>query len=193
LDPHSPRRFAVFALPASGQELAAKVLDIEFRVIDLGLRTIDLVLEGTDVDGAVKELAVEETETEIRIELSADVLFDFDKSDIKDDAAAALTQVASMIRDHAGRPVRIRGDGLSRVCGPFNQSLGAPSDDVRVWRFPEVAPTRPTSGDQPKADSRQPSRYVFMSSLPSGFFLSSLLPKTLARSLCAPSTALISL
>jgi outer membrane protein OmpA-like peptidoglycan-associated protein len=132
--------FAVFALPAtaSGQELAGRVLDLDFRVIDLDLRTIDLVLEGTDVGGAVEELAVEETATEIRIELSADVIFDFDKSDIKDDAAAALTQVASMIRDHSGRPVRIEGHTDSKGSDAYNQRL---SEDralsVKEWLVAE--------------------------------------------------------
>ena len=130
--------FAMLAVPAAGQELAGKVLDVEFRIVDLDLRTVDLVLEGTDVAGAVDELAVEETATEIRIELSADVLFDFDKSDIKDDAAAALTQVASMIRDHAGRPVRIEGHTDSKGSDAYNQRL---SEDralsVKEWLVDE--------------------------------------------------------
>ena len=171
---------AVFAVdgPALGQEMAGKVLDLEFRVIDIDLRDIDLVLEGADVGGEVVELAVEETETEIRIELSADILFDFDKSDIKDEAAAALKQVATMIGDHAGRPVRIEGHTDSKGSDAYNQRLSeARASAVRDWLVeiagldgagfaisglgetkPAVPNEKPDGSDDP--DGRQKNRRV---------------------------------
>ena len=116
---------AIVAVPvaAVGQDVAGRVLDVAFRVVDFDLRTIDLVLEDAEVGGAVVSLAVEETETEIRIELSADVLFDFDRSDIKDEAAASLKQVAELIRAHPDRPVRIEGHTDSKGSEAYNRGL----------------------------------------------------------------------
>ena len=102
---------AALLLPvaAMAQETEFRVLDLEFRTVDLEFRTLDLLIEETEVAGATTDLAVEETETEIRISLAADVLFDFDSSDIRTEAAVALGQVAALLREHPDQPVRIEG------------------------------------------------------------------------------------
>ncbi len=113
---------------------SAAAQDTEFRTLDLEFRTLDLLIAATEVEGAVTDLAVEETETEIRISLSADVLFDFDSSDIKAEAAAALGQVAGLIRAHTNQPVRIEGHTDSKGSDAYNKAL---SEDralsVRDW------------------------------------------------------------
>lgn len=125
-------------LPAHGEEVADRVIDVEFRTLAIDLRTLDIVFAGSGVEGEVKPLAVEETPTEIRIALSADVLFDFDKSDIRDEAASALKQVAAMIREHPDRPVRIEGHTDSKGSDAYNQRL---SEDralsVKDWLVDE--------------------------------------------------------
>jgi outer membrane protein OmpA-like peptidoglycan-associated protein len=112
-------------LPAAahGQDAAGRILDIGFRTLDLETRTLDLLLEDVGVSGETQDLVVAETATEIRIELSADVLFDFDSSDIKDEAAAALEQVAGMIRERPDSPVRIEGHTDSKGSDDYNQAL----------------------------------------------------------------------
>ena len=60
-----------------------KVLDLVFRVVDMG--------------GKVQDLQMKETKTEVRIDLAADVLFDFDKADIKPAASDALKKVAEVM------------------------------------------------------------------------------------------------
>ncbi|MGH6925311.1 MAG: OmpA family protein [Propylenella sp.] len=123
-------------LPAAAWAQAAefRILDLEFRVLDLEFRILDLDIAEMEVAGAPSNLAVEETETEIRIALSADVLFDFDRSDIKQEAAEALAQVAAVLREHPGQPVRIEGHTDSRGADAYNQAL---SEDralsVRDW------------------------------------------------------------
>ncbi|MBZ0229272.1 MAG: OmpA family protein [Bauldia sp.] len=171
---------AVLAVPvaAVGQDVAGRVLDIEFRVIDFDLRTTDLVLEGAEVGGEVVPLAVEETETEIRVELSADVLFDFDRSDIKDEAAASLKQVAELIRAHPDRPVRIEGYTDSKGSEAYNKGLsedraqsvadwlaevegldGGTFDVVGFGEAKPVAPNeKPDGSDDP--EGRQKNRRV---------------------------------
>ena len=84
--------------------------------------------------GSVRSLAIEETETEIRIEIPADVLFDFDKSDIREDAAAALDEVANIIREHPGQPVRIEGHTDARGSEAYNQRLSEDrARSVKEW------------------------------------------------------------
>ena len=108
---------------AFGQETAGRVLDLDFRILDLQFLVLDVVLADQEIGGEPKSLVVEETETEIRVALSADVLFDFDKSDIKPEAAAALSQVAALLREHRGQPVRIEGHTDSKGSDAYNQAL----------------------------------------------------------------------
>jgi outer membrane protein OmpA-like peptidoglycan-associated protein len=123
---------------AAAQEAAFRILDIGFRTLDLEFHILDLQIAETEVAGAATDLAMEETETEIRIALSADVLFDFDKSDIKPEAAEALGQVAAVLREHPGQPVRIEGHTDSKGSGAYNHAL---SEDralsVRDWLIEE--------------------------------------------------------
>ena len=78
----------VFAGAAGfAQQLTGQVIDLIYRVEDLG--------------GRVQPLAVRETSTETRIQLPADILFDFDKSDIRPSAAEALKQTADILRQRA--------------------------------------------------------------------------------------------
>src|SRR5205823_6223243 len=93
----------------SVQELSGAVVDLIYRVENLG--------------GQVQKLAVKETATETRIELPADILFDFDKSDIRASAAEALKQVAGILRERAKGRVVIEGHTDSKGNHPYNQGL----------------------------------------------------------------------
>jgi outer membrane protein OmpA-like peptidoglycan-associated protein len=162
---------------AAAQDTEFRTLDIGFRTLDLEFRTLDLLIAATEVEGAVTDLAVEETETEIRISLSADVLFDFDSSDIKAEAAAALGQVAGLIRAHADQPVRIEGHTDSKGSDAYNQALSEDralsvkewlvdeeglSSDFETVGFGESQPAatneHPDGSDDP--DGRQKNRRV---------------------------------
>lgn len=78
----------LIAGPAGAQPAAADekftVLNLVFTVIDLG--------------GKVLDLQVKQTATEVRIELAADVLFDFDKDTLKPVAQDTLQKAAAVIR-----------------------------------------------------------------------------------------------
>src|SRR6266446_6336932 len=62
---------------------------------------LDLVFTINDFGGKVLDLEVKETPIEVRIDLAADVLFDFDKADILPKAQQTLAQAAQIIRDKA--------------------------------------------------------------------------------------------
>jgi len=102
--------------------------DLVFKTTDFGFTVIDLA-------GRTQDLQVKETATEIRIELAADVLFDFDKSTIRPQAAAALHTVAEIINDKGkGRSVRIDGHTDAKGSDAYNQALSERrAASVRQW------------------------------------------------------------
>jgi outer membrane protein OmpA-like peptidoglycan-associated protein len=97
--------------------------DAKFPTSDLKFIAEDLKFRTEPVAGAVQALEVKETPTEIRIELSADVLFDFDKAEIRQDATKVLSQAADVLKDHATRRVVIEGHTDGKGTDAYNQQL----------------------------------------------------------------------
>jgi outer membrane protein OmpA-like peptidoglycan-associated protein len=143
-----------FAASARAQEgrtldLAGRTVDLKLTTVDLKFTTVDLKSaavdlksaaaalkpSAVDVGGKVQDLQVKETATEIRIELAADVLFDFDKATIKPEAATALHNVAEIIRDKGkGRAVRIDGHTDGKGSDAYNQKLSERrAASVKQW------------------------------------------------------------
>src|SRR5207245_10420586 len=106
------------------------------KVLDLSSRSVDLVSRIEDLAGKTQDVQVKETATEVRMELAADVLFDFDKADILPKAQAALKQVAAVIRDKAkGKgAVTIEGHTDAKGSDPYNQRLSKRrAEAVKTW------------------------------------------------------------
>jgi outer membrane protein OmpA-like peptidoglycan-associated protein len=147
--------------------------------VDLMFATTDLRFNVIDLAGKTQDLQIKETATEIRIELAADVLFDFDKSTIRPQAAAALHTVAEIINDKGkGRSVRIDGHTDGKGGDAYNQALSERrAASVRQWlidkeglgktklstqgfgaKHPVAPNTKPDGSDDP--DGRQKNRRV---------------------------------
>jgi outer membrane protein OmpA-like peptidoglycan-associated protein len=147
------------------RDISASTREIHGAVVDMGGKTLDL--------------QVSETATEIRIELAADVLFDFDKATIKPAAAAGLHKVAELVKEKGhGHSVRIDGHTDGKGGAAYNQRLSQQrADSVRQWLTGKeglgniqmtvqgfgasrpVAPnTKPDGSDDP--DGRQKNRRV---------------------------------
>jgi outer membrane protein OmpA-like peptidoglycan-associated protein len=106
------------------------------KVLDLSGRAVDLVSRVEDLTGKTQDVQVKETATEVRMELAADVLFDFDKADILPKAQAALKQVAAVIRDKAkGKgAVTIEGHTDAKGSDSYNQRLSKRrAEAVKNW------------------------------------------------------------
>lgn len=126
----------LLAVPAllAQQQLAGKVLDLTSRVIDLTLKVTDLNGAPVEIGGKVEDLQIRETDTEIRIDLAADVLFDFDKAEILPKAAGVLHQAAEVVRQHDKQVVRIEGHTDGKGKDAYNQKLSERrADSVRRW------------------------------------------------------------
>ena len=104
------------------------------RTMDLVFRVQDLVFRGQELGDRVESLKVKETPTEIHIELSADVLFDFDKAEVLPKAQEALKQVAKVIREKAKGVVQIEGHTDAKGSDAYNQKLSERrANAVRDW------------------------------------------------------------
>ena len=100
--------------------LETKILDLTFAVKDMGEK--------------VQNIRLDESKSEIRIELAADVLFDFDKVDILPKAREALKQAAEVIQEKAKGIVQIEGHTDSKGSDAYNQKLSERrANAVKDW------------------------------------------------------------
>jgi len=115
------------ALPLFGQE-SGKTGDLAPP------KVIDLIFTVTDVGAVVQDLQVKEIGNEVRIDLAADVLFDFDKSDILPKAEDTLSKAAAIIKERAKGTVMIAGHTDSKGGDAYNMALSERrANAVRNW------------------------------------------------------------
>ena len=142
------------------------------------IQILDLIFKVENLAGKVQDLQVKETDLEIRIELAADVLFDFDKAGIRPDAQNALKQAADIVRDKAKGTVRVEGHTDGKGSESYNQKLSdRRANSVKDWfvkkeglknvkfstrgfgaKNPVAPNTKPDGSDDP--DGRQKNRRV---------------------------------
>jgi outer membrane protein OmpA-like peptidoglycan-associated protein len=109
---------------------AKRALDIQPVVLAIQGNNLGVSGSGTGVVANVQEvrqamqsLGAKETGLEVRVELPADVLFDFDKADIRPDAAQALHQLATLIRAYPKGTARLEGHTDSVGVAAYNRKL----------------------------------------------------------------------
>jgi outer membrane protein OmpA-like peptidoglycan-associated protein len=166
-------------------ELKFETQDLVFETQDLVFETVDLVVTVEDIEGGAAEIAgtvenlqVTETETEIRIALSGDVLFDFDKADIRSEAEPVLNGVADVLKQHPDAAVTIAGYTDAKGSDSYNLALserraasvkdwlvrngGVDGSKLTTQGFGEANPvapnTNPDGSDNP--EGRQKNRRV---------------------------------
>lgn len=76
-----------------------------------------------DLASAMTDLHAKVVGQEIHIELAADVLFDFDKADIRPEAAATLAKAAVIVRAHSGGHIRVEGHTDNKGTHAYNVAL----------------------------------------------------------------------
>jgi outer membrane protein OmpA-like peptidoglycan-associated protein len=166
-DPDSPEVKA-----AARAALAhARVLDIQPRVLDIAGITLGL-------EGVLKDLAAKVTEREIKIEIDADVLFDFDKYSLRPEATETLRKVGQVVAGYPNRPLLIEGHTDGKGKHQYNMTLSenragavkqwlVKNADIEAARITTkgwgeskpVAPnTKPNGSDNP--EGRQKNRRV---------------------------------
>jgi outer membrane protein OmpA-like peptidoglycan-associated protein len=131
-----------------------------------------------DLASAMTDLHAKVVGQEIHIELAADVLFDFDKADIRPEAAATLAKAAVIVRAHPGGHVRVEGHTDNKGTHAYNLALsqrraqavvtwlrerqGLRGASFQVHGFAETRPVAPNAlpGGADNPAGRQQNRRV---------------------------------
>jgi outer membrane protein OmpA-like peptidoglycan-associated protein len=125
-DPDAPETHAR-AKQALGKaerlELKGEGLPVKGEV--LAIQGINLALEGKgeDISGLLRDLNADVRGREVRIALSADVLFDFDQAELKPGARPALEKVVAVLKSYPKANARIEGHTDSKGDDGYNQKL----------------------------------------------------------------------
>lgn len=156
--------------------LNGEVLPLNGDVFEIRGIASGLAAQVDPLQAALRDLGATVKGKEIKISLSADVLFDFDKADLRPEAGPALAKVAAVLKAHAKAATLIEGHTDAKGTDKYNQPLSERrADAVRRWlaanginanmttrgwgKTKPVAPnTRPNGADDP--DGRQKNRRV---------------------------------
>lgn len=116
-------------LPLKGQ-----VFDLKGTVLELRGIASRMQAHVDPVKAALKDLGARVTEREIKIDLSADVLFDFDKAVLRPEAGSALEKVAAVMNTYPKASALIEGHTDGKGSDQYNQRLSERrADSVRHW------------------------------------------------------------
>jgi len=100
-----------------------KVLPVQGKVVEIKGLAVGVAGKAQDLNAALKDLGAKTTETEIRIELSSDVLFDFDKADLLPKAIPELEKVATVLKSYPNASCSIEGHTDNKGLKDYNQKL----------------------------------------------------------------------
>ena len=111
-----------------------RALDVVPSVLEIRGLQSGIVSTVQEVRQAMQDLGATETDLEVRVELPADVLFDFDKADVRSDAAQALAQLATLIRAYPTGGATLEGHTDSKGDDAYNQRLSERrAESVERW------------------------------------------------------------
>jgi outer membrane protein OmpA-like peptidoglycan-associated protein len=157
-------------------ELKAEVLPLKAEVLEIKGVVTPLAAQVDPLQAALKDLGAKVTAREIKIELAADVLFDFDKADLRPEAGPALAKVAAVLGSYSRATAAIEGHTDGKGADRYNQRLSERrAESVRRWLAangvatrmtargwgktkPVAANTKPNGADDP--EGRQKNRRV---------------------------------
>ncbi len=189
-------RFSLYKVPANGQQL----VDLTFQAPPDAVRAVDVVVpwfppfeavaisgeggagasglavagQSADLERALADLHADVTPQQVKVNLSADLLFDFDKADVKAEAEPELMKVATVLKSYPNARVSIEGHTDAKGNDSYNQALSerraaavarwltahaglnGANLQTRGWgRTKPVAPnTRPDGSDDPEGRAR---------------------------------------
>jgi outer membrane protein OmpA-like peptidoglycan-associated protein len=153
-----------------------KILPVSGKVTEIKGLASAVAGKVAGLEAALKDLSAKVTEQEIRIELAADVLFDFDKANLRPEAGPALEKVAAVLKSYPNATTTIEGHTDSVGNETYNQGLSERrAVSVKSWlsahgignpmttrgwgKRKGVAPnTKPDGSDNP--EGRQKNRRV---------------------------------
>lgn len=131
---------------AAGEAAVARLggkraLDLERVIVAIAGLESGIAGAGRGIVATVQEtrramtaLGARESALEVVVELPADVLFDFDKAEIRLDAAGALGQLATVLRGFPDGTARLEGHTDAKGDAAYNQRLSQRrAEAVKAW------------------------------------------------------------
>jgi outer membrane protein OmpA-like peptidoglycan-associated protein len=136
----------VLQLKATMLPLKGKVLPLKANVLPLKATVLAMGGRTETLQGALKDLGAKVTKQEIRIDLAADVLFDFDKAVLRPEAGPALEKVAAVLNSYPKATIVIEGHTDGKGDDQYNQKLSERrAEAVRLWLVAHKVTTPMTS------------------------------------------------
>jgi len=104
-------------------QAAAQAALAHVKVLDIVGVTVDIVGVTSGIQSVLQDLGAKVTEHEVKIELDADVLFDFDKYNLRSETADSLREVGEVAKSYGASPVLIEGHTDSKGTHAYNMKL----------------------------------------------------------------------
>lgn len=112
----------------------AKVLSFAGKVTEIKGLVSGVAGKAESLSAALKDLGARTTGMEIRIELASDVLFDFDRADLRLAAAPSLEKVVTVLGAYPSASATIEGHTDNKGNDAYNQRLSERrAESVREW------------------------------------------------------------
>lgn len=120
-------RIAILGLLLASASPAAAEESYRFKILDI-------VHRSESIGGKVEDFAIRESDVDIRLELNADVLFEFDKAELLPDAEPVLRKAAAYLSEETRSAIRIEGHTDSKGDDAYNLRLSQQrAEAVRRW------------------------------------------------------------
>ena len=139
-----------------------EITTLRGTVTDLAGLSLAVAGKVDSLNAALKDLGAVTTGTEIQIELASDVMFDFDKADLRSEAVPSLQKVVTVMRGYPAYLCTIGGHTDGKGEKQYNQKLSERrADSVKSWLVAHGASNPITArgfGDtKPVAPNKKPN------------------------------------
>ena len=137
-----------------------KVLPLSGKVVELKGLSSGVSGKAEALGAALRDLGAKTTKTEIRIELSSDVLFDFDKAELLPKAIPTLEKVATVLQSYPTSACTVEGHTDSIGDDRYNQKLSERrADAVKNWMVAHGVSSRMSTRGWGKTKPVAPNTY----------------------------------
>jgi outer membrane protein OmpA-like peptidoglycan-associated protein len=114
--------------------LAKKQAELDRQRIELEKRSVELQQKELDLEKARQEFQAQQSGRSLSMNLSGDVLFDYDKAALKPEAEVALQKVAVVLSQFPESKVTVEGYTDSKGSKPLNMQLSNErAQSVKDW------------------------------------------------------------
>jgi outer membrane protein OmpA-like peptidoglycan-associated protein len=159
-------------LKVRGETIGLKVhiVVVEGSTLNIAGSKAGIVKETVNIEENLRKLKADVRKTEIVIRLLGNVLFAFDRFDLRPDAVGSLREVLGVVNSYAKSPVRVEGHTDSIGSDAYNQKLsvqraqavanwlkanGVARSRLSVKGFGESKPVETNETDQGRQQNRR--------------------------------------